>query len=98
MLPPSITPTNRSALHVRAVTKVTDLTTNELNLFNLLCLLVDIRYRQRYDVPIEYSGGRGYSKNVQFDKVLADQLPSVDDGLLGYNRREVSGNEPRKPS
>lgn len=79
-------------LELPRASKVADLSTDELNLFNLLCLIVDIRYRQRYGKQIEYNSGRGYSNYVQ-SEVLADQLPSVDDGLLGYNRREVSGNE-----
>jgi hypothetical protein len=93
MLLSSIQLDSQPALKLPRATKITDLSTEELSVFNFLCLIVDIRYRQRYGELIEYSSGRGYNKNVQSDKVLADQLPSVDDGLLGHNRREVSGSE-----
>lgn len=48
-------------------------------LAELLQLIVDIKYRHRY------------SSDTPLNIVLADQVPPVDDGLLGHTRREVSG-------
>ncbi len=79
------------ALTVSTATKIDSLNTDELTLFHFLRLLVDIQYRHRYGEAIEWSSGQGYSKYIQSDTVLADQLPSVDNGLLGNSQREVSG-------
>lgn len=40
---------------------IDDLSTDALVLFELLVLLVNIRYRIKYDQPIEWTDGRGYS-------------------------------------
>ncbi len=53
-------------------------------LYSFLKLIVDIKYRDKYGTAIEEQRGRGYSKNVQFNEVLADQVSPVDNGLLGY--------------
>ena len=53
-------------------------------LFGFLCLLTDIKYRLKYGKEFEDQKARGYSKGVQFNKVVADQKPPVDDGLLRH--------------
>lgn len=59
-----------------------DLSTEAQTLFNFLVLVVDINYRHRYGSKIEPQRGRGYNKDTT-KEVLADQISSVDDGLLG---------------
>jgi hypothetical protein len=66
------------------------LSTEALTLFNFLVLVVDIRYRHRYGKSIEWQDGKGYSDGVSEKEVLADQIPSVDTGLLGFSRRRIS--------
>ena len=57
-------------------------------LFDFLKLVVDINYQQRYG-GIAAQSTKGYTSDVQFNKVLADQIPSVDNGLQGYASTEV---------
>ena len=65
------------------VSSVDALSTDAKTLFGFLALIVDIKYRERYGKPFEEQRGKGYSEDAQFNKVLADQLSPVDDGLLG---------------
>jgi hypothetical protein len=83
-----------TTINISSATRLDQLTIEERNLFDLLCLVVDIKYRQRYGKPIEWDRGRGYNVATQRGKVLADQLPPVDNGLQGNSQREVPGNEP----
>lgn len=57
--------------------KFADLSTNSLNLLDLLTLVVDIEYRHKYGHPIDENDGNSYSK--QHSEVLADQLPPVEE-------------------
>lgn len=69
--------------------KLNELSTDGLNLLNLLTLIVDIEYRNRYGKTLDWQHGKGYKVNT--NEVLADQLPPVDnDGSArlsstGYN-------------
>lgn len=65
-------------------TKVDDLSTDAQTLFELIVLIVDIKYRLKYGKTFDTQRGKGYSDDVQFNKVLADQISPVDDGLLGH--------------
>ena len=65
------------------VRKIDDLSTDAHVLFGLLTLVIDIQYRNKYLKSFDYNNGRGYSESVQFSNVLADQIPPVDDCLLG---------------
>lgn len=56
--------------------KLNDLSTDGLNLLNLLTLIVDIEYRNRYGTSLDYQQGKGYKVNTK--EVLADQLSPVD--------------------
>ncbi len=53
-------------------------------LFGFLTLIVDIKYRNRYGDMFDEKTDSGYSEKVQFNKVLADQVSPVDNGLLGF--------------
>ena len=59
-----------------------DLSIEAQTLLNFLVLIVDINYRHKYGRSIEPQRGRGYNKGTM-QKVLADQISPVDDGLLG---------------
>ena len=63
--------------------KVDDLATDAQVLFGLLTRIVDIKYRNKYMKSFDYNNGRGYSEEVHNNNVLADQIPPVDEGLLG---------------
>lgn len=65
-------------------TKINNLPTDMQVLFGFLTLIVDIRYRNRYGDMIDGNTDSGYIEEVQFNKVLADQVSPVDNGLLGY--------------
>jgi hypothetical protein len=60
-----------------------DLPTDAQVLISFLILIVDIQYRNKYGKVFEEQHGKGYSVTT-IEKVLADQLPPVDDGLLGH--------------
>lgn len=49
-------------INVSSAAHLEELTEEERELFNFLCLLVDIQYRRRYGDSIEWSNGQGYSK------------------------------------
>lgn len=53
-------------------------------LFELLTLIVDIRYRHRYDSAIANRTAGGYSGYSQPNNALAGQVSPVDDGLPGH--------------
>lgn len=53
-------------------TKITELSTDAINVLELACLIVDIEYRHKFKSEVPE---RGYN-NVM--NVLADQLPPVD--------------------
>lgn len=63
---------------------VDGLSTEAQILFNLLTLIVEIRYRHKYGKTVEQQRGKSYSDDAQSNNVLADQLPPVDNGLLGH--------------
>ena len=63
---------------------IDDFSTDAQVLFGFLTLIVDIKYRNKYGKSFDEQRGKGYSENVQFNKVLADQVTPVDNGLLGY--------------
>lgn len=65
-------------------TKVNQLPTDMQVVLGFLNLIVDIKYRNRYGAMIDGKSNSGYSEEVQFNKVLADQVSPVDNGLLGY--------------
>ena len=78
-------PKNIQSLIRRNNTQVIDnLDSDGRALFEFVCLLVDIRFRNRYGRNFEEQRGRGYSKGAQSKQVLADQVSPVDDGLLGH--------------
>lgn len=56
--------------------KLNELSTDSINVLNLLFLIVDIEYRRKYGGSIDWQEGRGYSKQSNED--LADQLPPID--------------------
>lgn len=56
--------------------KLSELSTDSINLLNLLTLIVDIEYRRKYGGSIDWQDGRGYNKRSNED--LADQLPPID--------------------
>lgn len=56
--------------------KLNELSTDGLNLLNLLTLIVDIEYRNRYGKTLDWQNGKGYKVNN--NEVLADKLPPVD--------------------
>lgn len=70
---------------------IDDFSTDAQVLFGFLTLIVDIKHRNKYGKPFDEQRGRGYSEQVQSNKVLADQITPVDDGLLGINQRELFG-------
>ena len=47
--------------------KVIDLSTDGQALFSLLCLIVDIKYKNKYGKPLEWKDGRGYKMNTNND-------------------------------
>jgi len=51
-----------TTINVSSAAHLEELTTEERELFNFLCLLVDIQYRRRYGDTVEWSDGQGYSK------------------------------------
>jgi hypothetical protein len=57
--------------------KINDLSTDGINLLNLLTLIVDIEYRNRYGSLPDWQQGKGYKVSV--NEVPADKLPPVDD-------------------
>lgn len=67
--------------------KLNKLSTDSLNLIDLLFLMVDIEYRHKYGGSLERRSGRGYSKQYE---VLADQLSLVDD--VGSARLKSTGD------
>jgi hypothetical protein len=44
--------------------KVIDLSTEGQALFGLLCLIVDIKYKNKYGKSLEWKDGRGYAMNT----------------------------------
>lgn len=62
---------------------INDFSTDALTLFEFLTLIVNIKYRVKYGKVFEDQRGSGYSSDVQSNKVLADHVSPVDDGLLG---------------
>jgi hypothetical protein len=57
--------TRRHHLTNKSNLALDELKTEERTLFDFLCLLVDIRYRQRYGNSIEWDAGRGYSRQEE---------------------------------
>ena len=76
---------HRSRLHkysktFQEVKTLEDLPADAQNLYELLVLLVDIKYQTRY------------GKNVN-NNLLPAQINSVDDGMEGINQRSLSDAE-----
>ncbi|HYF96464.1 MAG TPA: hypothetical protein VD947_00305 [Patescibacteria group bacterium] len=65
------------------VEKIDDLDTEASVLFGLLALIVDIEYRCKFQKSFDYNNRRYYIDEVKSNKVLADQIPSVEERLLG---------------
>lgn len=63
---------------------VADLNAEGKLLFEFLALIVDIKYRHKYGEMIANRPTASYSDSTQSNKVLADQVSPVDNGLLGH--------------
>lgn len=57
--------------------------TEAQTLFRFLALVVDIKYRNKYGHKLG-DGDTRYGEQEQHKKVVADQIPSVDTGLLRH--------------
>ena len=57
--------------------------TEAQTLFRFLALIVDIKYRNKYGHRLG-DGDTRYGNEEQHKKVVADQIPSVDTGLLRH--------------
>lgn len=71
-----------------ALIKKNDLSINKFStdaqtLYRFLVLVVDIKYRNKYGHKLGDSDSRNGDKE-QHKKVVADQIPSVDIGLLRH--------------
>lgn len=44
--------------------KIVDLPTDTQVIFGLICLIVDIKYKNRYGMSFEHKEGRGYKMNA----------------------------------
>jgi predicted membrane chloride channel (bestrophin family) len=75
--------TLNALLSANRVSKIDDLSTDALILFELLTTIVDIKYRQEYLKSFDYNKDKRYSTSIKNNKVLADQVSPVDNGLLG---------------
>lgn len=64
---------------------INELKTDEINLFNFLALIVDIKYRVKYGCSLQNMNNKKIT-----DEALPDHLPSVDNGLEGVGRRRVN--------
>jgi len=73
----------KTLISANRMSSVDDLSTDAQVLFGFLTLIVDIKYRNKYGKPFEDQSNRGYSEKVQSNKVLADQVSPIDNGLLG---------------
>ena len=47
-----------------AANKISELPTEGQTLFDLLCLIVDIKYKHKYGKTFEHKDGKGYSTSV----------------------------------
>jgi hypothetical protein len=65
---------------------IKSLKTEEINLFNFLTLIVDIKHRVKYGCSLQ---GMNDIEKINTDN-LPDQLFSVDNDLEGVSRRRVS--------
>ena len=61
---------------------INDFSTDAQTLFRFLVLVVDIKYRIKYGHRL--GDGDTRHGNQQHKKVVADQIPSVDTGLLRH--------------
>ena len=66
------------------VVQLDELSTDGRAMFEFLCLITDIKYRLKYSKSFEVQKGRGYSKEDQSKKVVADHISPVDNGLLRH--------------
>lgn len=64
-------------------TSVNNFSTDAQTLFRFLVLVVDIKYRVKYGHRLG-DGDTRYGNKEQHKKVVADQIPSVDPGLLRH--------------
>lgn len=62
---------------------IDDFSTEAQTFFRFLVLVVDIKYRNRYGHTLG-DGDTRYGNQEQHKKVVADQIPSVDIGLLRH--------------
>jgi len=63
---------------------VNDLETDQINLLNFLILIVDIRYRTRFGQSSPHMS----NENIT-NRILPDQISSVDDDLEGVSQRRI---------
>lgn len=63
--------------------QINDFSTDAQTLFRFLVLVVDIKYRIKYGHRLG-DGDTRYGNQEQHKKVVADQIPSVDTGLLRH--------------
>jgi len=62
---------------------INNFSTDAQTLFRFLVLVVDIKYRVKYGHRLG-DGDTRYGNQEQHKKVVADQIPSVDAGLLRH--------------
>ncbi len=62
---------------------INNFSTETQTLFRFLVLVVDIKYRIKYGHRLG-DGDTRYGNEEQHKKVVADQIPSVDTGLLRH--------------
>ena len=75
-----------SFIAAQKATKADQLSTDGLNLFGLLTLIVDIRYRNNYGSVAE----QGLESS---NTILPDRLTPVGDGLEDVRRRRLTDGE-----
>jgi len=64
-------------------TEVDELSTDAQTLFGLLTLIVGIKYRLKHGSSLGEQADKRYSEN-NMNKVVADQITPVDNGLLRH--------------
>lgn len=62
---------------------INNFSTDAQTLFRFLVLVVDIKYRMKYGHSLG-DGDTRHGNQEQHKKVVADQIPSVDTGLLRH--------------
>jgi len=67
---------------------INDFSTEAQTLFGFIALIVDIKYRAKYNHALEWRDGKGYSEYMQ-NEDFPEQIPSVDDGLESVAQRRI---------